>query len=116
MQEEIFGPLLPIVSVRKLGPIQDCFPYISPVLHSYVPSCFGFCKVEDLEDSFEVINSKPKPLAAYLFTNDEQMKKKFVQNVSAGGMAVNDAMLHVICLNSLLNFTLTGSGKRVQMN
>ncbi|KAK4762501.1 hypothetical protein SAY86_008269 [Trapa natans] len=65
MQEEIFGPLLPILTV------------------------------ETLEESFELINSRQKPLAAYLFTNDEQMKKKFVQNVSAGGMAINDAIIHV---------------------
>ncbi|XP_031389348.1 aldehyde dehydrogenase family 3 member H1-like isoform X2 [Punica granatum] len=65
MQEEIFGPMLPILTV------------------------------ENLEEGFEVVNSKPKPLAAYLFTNNEQLKKEFVQNVSAGGMLVNDAILHV---------------------
>ncbi|KAK1575529.1 hypothetical protein Q3G72_006233 [Acer saccharum] len=65
MKEEIFGPLLPIVTVEKI------------------------------EDSFEVIKSKPKPLAAYLFSDDEQMKKDFVQNVSAGGMLVNDTILHL---------------------
>ncbi|XP_041008081.1 aldehyde dehydrogenase family 3 member H1-like [Juglans microcarpa x Juglans regia] len=65
MQEEIFGPLMPIHTVEKL------------------------------EDSFEVINSKQKPLAAYLFTNDEQLKKDFVQNISSGGMLINDAVIHV---------------------
>ncbi|KAK4840571.1 hypothetical protein QYF36_012659 [Acer negundo] len=69
MKEEIFGPLLPIVTV----------------------------KVEKIEDSFEVIKSKPKPLDAYLFSDDEQMKKDFVQNVYAGGMLVKfsfDAFSH----------------------
>ncbi|TXG60258.1 hypothetical protein EZV62_014831 [Acer yangbiense] len=65
MKEEIFGPLLPIVTVEKI------------------------------EDGFEVIKSKPKPLAAYLFSDDEQMKKDFVQNISAGGMLVNDTILHL---------------------
>ncbi|KAG2711471.1 hypothetical protein I3843_04G072100 [Carya illinoinensis] len=65
MQEEIFGPLMPIYTV------------------------------ENLEDSFEVINSKQKPLAAYLFTNDEQLKKDFVQNISSGGMLINDTIIHV---------------------
>ncbi|KAK3211396.1 hypothetical protein Dsin_016102 [Dipteronia sinensis] len=65
MKEEIFGPLLPIVTV------------------------------ENIEDSFDVIKSKPKPLAAYVFTDDEQLKKDFVQNVSAGGMLVNDTILHL---------------------
>ncbi|KAJ0096784.1 hypothetical protein Patl1_28069 [Pistacia atlantica] len=66
MKEEIFGPLLPIVTV------------------------------ENIEDSFNVINSKSKPLAAYLFTDDEQLKKDFVKNISAGALLVNDAIIHVI--------------------
>ncbi|CAN6681573.1 unnamed protein product [Malus baccata var. baccata] len=65
MQEEIFGPLMPIVTVEKI------------------------------EDSFSVINSKPKPLAVYAFTNNEQLKKGFVDNVSSGGMLINDTVLHV---------------------
>jgi aldehyde dehydrogenase (NAD+) len=51
-----------------------------------------------MEDSFKIIHSKPKPLAAYLFTNDEQLKKDFVQNISSGGMLINDTILHVITL------------------
>ncbi|WCJ37755.1 Aldehyde dehydrogenase [Euphorbia peplus] len=65
MQEEIFGPLLPIVTV------------------------------ENVRECFEVINSKPKPLAAYLFTNDDNLKEAFVENVSSGGMLINDTVLHV---------------------
>ncbi|BFG30344.1 hypothetical protein CerSpe_166180 [Prunus speciosa] len=65
MQEEIFGPLMPIVTVEKI------------------------------EDSFDVINSRPKPLAVYVFTNNEQLKKGFVENISSGGMLFNDTVLHV---------------------
>ncbi|XP_039038598.1 aldehyde dehydrogenase family 3 member H1-like [Hibiscus syriacus] len=65
MQEEIFGPLLPIMTVERL------------------------------EDSFAMINRKPKPLAAYLFSDDEQIEREFVQNVYAGGMAINDTILQV---------------------
>lgn len=65
MQEEIFGPLLPVITVQKI------------------------------EDGFQVIRSKPKPLAAYLFTNSAELQKQFVQNVSAGGMTINDTVLHV---------------------
>ncbi|GFY91327.1 aldehyde dehydrogenase 3I1 [Actinidia rufa] len=65
MEDEIFGPLLPILTV------------------------------ENLEDSFAVINSKPKPLAAYLFTNNEELKNNFVKNISSGGMLINDTILHV---------------------
>ncbi|KAM7499399.1 hypothetical protein LguiA_023813 [Lonicera macranthoides] len=70
MQEEIFGPLLPILTV------------------------------DNLDDCFAVINSRSKPLASYLFTNDEELKKEFVRNVSSGGMLINDTILH-LTLSSL---------------
>lgn len=54
-----------------------------------------FFQVDKLEDGLDMIRSKPKPLAAYLFTNDEQLKKDYVQNISSGGMLINDAILHV---------------------
>ncbi|XWS25117.1 hypothetical protein CRYUN_Cryun27aG0043100 [Craigia yunnanensis] len=66
MNEEIFGPLLPIILVDKV------------------------------EDSFDVINSSgTKPLAAYLFTNNKKLKVKFVATVSAGGLVVNDTTVQV---------------------
>lgn len=53
-----------------------------------------------MEDSFDIINSKTKPLAAYLFTKDKKLEEKFVNTVSAGGMLVNDTALHVsFCLH-----------------
>eukprot|EP00261_Vitis_vinifera_P029572 XP_010664198.1 PREDICTED: aldehyde dehydrogenase family 3 member H1 isoform X1 [Vitis vinifera] len=64
MNEEIFGPLLPILTVDKL------------------------------EDSFDMITSRGKPLAAYLFTNNKKLKEKFVKTVSAGGLVINDTVLH----------------------
>lgn len=65
MQEEIFGPLLPVITVQNI------------------------------EDGFQVIRSKPKPLAAYLFTDNKELQKKFVQDVSAGGISINDTVVHV---------------------
>ncbi|KAJ4945340.1 hypothetical protein NE237_016300 [Protea cynaroides] len=65
MNEEIFGPLLPIITVDKV------------------------------KDSFEVINSRSKPLAAYLFTNNNKLKEEFVRTISAGGMLINDTILHL---------------------
>uniref|UniRef100_A0A5B6Z862 Aldehyde dehydrogenase n=1 Tax=Davidia involucrata TaxID=16924 RepID=A0A5B6Z862_DAVIN len=65
MNEEIFGPLLPILTVDKI------------------------------EDSFHMINSREKPLAAYLFTNKKQLKEEFVRNVTAGGLLINDIALHL---------------------
>jgi aldehyde dehydrogenase (NAD+) len=51
--------------------------------------------VEKLEDSFGFIKAMPKPLAAYLFTNNRKLENKFIQNVSAGGILINDIALHV---------------------
>lgn len=51
--------------------------------------------MEKLEDSFELINSRPKPLAAYLFSKNKKLEEEFVQKVSAGGILINDAALHV---------------------
>ncbi|KAK2438859.1 aldehyde dehydrogenase family 3 member H1 [Trifolium repens] len=65
MQEEIFGPILPIITV------------------------------DNIEDCYGIIKSRPKPLAAYLFTNNEQLKKDYVDKISSGGMLINDAVVHV---------------------
>ncbi|CAL9058258.1 aldehyde dehydrogenase family 3 member H1-like isoform X1 [Musa acuminata AAA Group] len=65
MKEEVFGPLLPIVTV------------------------------DELREGFGLINSKGKPLAAYLFTKDRKLEEKFVKTVSAGGMVINDTILQV---------------------
>lgn len=65
MSEEIFGPLLPILTVDKI------------------------------EDSFDIINSGTKPLAAYLFTNNKKLKQQFVATVSAGGLVINDTAVHL---------------------
>lgn len=65
MNEEIFGPLLPIITVDKL------------------------------EESYDIIMSRTKPLAAYLFTNRNNLKDEFVRTVSAGGLVINDSVVHL---------------------
>lgn len=52
-----------------------------------------------MEESFDFINSRSKPLAAYLFTKDKSLENAFVRTVSAGGMLVNDTIIHVIILS-----------------
>jgi acyl-CoA reductase-like NAD-dependent aldehyde dehydrogenase len=59
--------------------------------------------VDKLEDGFELINKFPKPLAAYCFTKNKKLEEEFVQNVSAGGILINDVALHVSCY---VGFTL----------
>lgn len=65
MNEEIFGPLIPIMTV------------------------------DNVEDSFDIINNRSKPLAAYLFTDNKKLKEKFVESISAGGLLINDTALHL---------------------
>lgn len=72
MEEEIFGPLLPIV---------------------------GF---STLDEAISIVNSKPKPLALYLFTRDKATKRRILQETSSGGVVVNDTIVHVA--NSHLPF------------
>jgi aldehyde dehydrogenase (NAD+) len=65
MQEEIFGPILPLI------------PY------------------QTLDEAIAIIKSKPKPLACYVFTKNRKTKKRIVEEVSFGGGAVNDAVMHI---------------------
>lgn len=65
MQEEIFGPILPI------------FEY------------------EDINEVIGFITSRPKPLALYVFSKNKKFCCNIVQKTSAGGMSINDTLMHV---------------------
>jgi len=63
MTEEIFGPLLPIITVKKI------------------------------EDSIKFLKSKPKPLAIYAFTRNEKLKQRIIDETSSGSVTFNDAIV-----------------------
>lgn len=65
MQDEIFGPILPLISY------------------------------DTLEEAIALIKMNPKPLACYVFTESKKTKKKILEEVSFGGGAVNDALMHI---------------------
>lgn len=65
MQEEIFGPLLPILTYR------------------------------DLEDVIGQIESRPHPLALYLFSSDKQAIRQVTSRCRYGGGCVNDTIIHL---------------------
>ena len=65
MQEEIFGPVLPVLSFR------------------------------DPEEAIQAINAHEKPLALYLFTRRESMKESVLTRVPFGGGCVNDTIIHL---------------------
>jgi aldehyde dehydrogenase (NAD+) len=59
MRDEIFGPILPIVTVQSL------------------------------DEAIDFVNARPKPLAAYLFTRSKTVRERVIKEVTAGGMLVN---------------------------
>ncbi len=65
MQEEIFGPLLPIV------------PY------------------QHLDEAFAYINDRPRPLALYYFGYDKGEQQRVLHETHSGGVCLNDTLLHV---------------------
>lgn len=65
MQDEIFGPLLPIV------------PY------------------DSIEQAFAYINDRPRPLALYYFGYNKNEQQRVLHETHSGGVCLNDTMLHV---------------------
>lgn len=66
IQEEIFGPILPIVTYKSM------------------------------EEAIELINSKPKPLALYYFGKNPSTSKKVLKETSSGNAVINDCVLHFL--------------------
>ena len=66
MQDEIFGPILPVL---------------------------GFAA---LEEAVNYINLKPKPLALYVFSNNKDTIKSVLKETSSGGAVINDCALHFL--------------------
>jgi aldehyde dehydrogenase (NAD+) len=59
MTDEIFGPILPVLTVQSL------------------------------DEAIKFVNSRPKPLAAYLFTKAKRVRERVIKEVSSGGLVVN---------------------------
>lgn len=66
MDEEIFGPILPVI------------------------------EVDDLSAALAFVNARPKPLALYLFTKDRATARRVIAETSSGSVAVNDVVMQVI--------------------
>ncbi|MDO4290051.1 MAG: aldehyde dehydrogenase [Eggerthellaceae bacterium] len=65
MQEEIFGPVMPVIKVR------------------------------DAAAAEAFVKRRPKPLALYLFTTDHALEQRFLTHVSFGGGCINDTIVHL---------------------
>ena len=65
MQDEIFGPLLPVVSYRNL------------------------------DEAIAYVNARPRPLALYYFDSDAARIQRVLDETVAGGVTINDTLLHI---------------------
>lgn len=66
MQDELFGPLLPILSYASL------------------------------DEAIHLVQSRPKPLALYVFTEDRAVQDRVLGELSFGGGCVNDTISHLV--------------------
>lgn len=65
MQEEIFGPILPVMAFY------------------------------DLREAIEMVNARPKPLALYVFTKSRKNEASILKKISYGGGCINDTIVHL---------------------
>lgn len=69
MHEEIFGPVLPILSY------------------------------DTLDDAIDIVNSQPRPLALYYFGDDKGDRDKVLSRTVSGGASVNETLMHIVVEN-----------------
>jgi acyl-CoA reductase-like NAD-dependent aldehyde dehydrogenase len=65
MRDEIFGPILPIITVKSA-----------------------------LDDGIHLINKGPNPLTSYIFTRDNNKAERLIQETQSGSVLVNDVLMH----------------------
>ena len=65
MQEEIFGPVLPVIAY------------------------------DSIDEAIDFINSREHPLALYLFSEDKATQERFLHAVPFGGGCINDTIIHL---------------------
>ena len=66
MKQEIFGPVLPVISYN------------------------------DINKVVSFVNNRPKPLALYIFSNNKSKVNKLIKKIPAGGVTVNDTVMHFV--------------------
>jgi acyl-CoA reductase-like NAD-dependent aldehyde dehydrogenase len=66
MQEEVFGPILPVLEYAQL------------------------------EDAIAIVNDRPKPLALYCFSRNKESQRRILRETSSGGVCINDTNSHIL--------------------
>ena len=104
MTEEIFGPLLPIITVRKQSITLLVLLQIK-LSETIVDLCLIplFEQLNHIQESIEFINSRPKPLTIYAFTKDETFMRQIVSETSSGSVVFNDTIVQVF-ITSLFRY------------
>lgn len=69
MKEEIFGPILPVMTFK------------------------------DITEVLTIVRKNPYPLAVYLYTNNEKSEKLIIENIQFGGGCINNSMMHLMNSN-----------------
>lgn len=69
MQQEIFGPLLPVLTYR------------------------------DLDDAVRIVSEREKPLAMYIFSRSRRVVRELLARTTAGGTVINDTIVHFYQIN-----------------
>lgn len=67
MNEEIFGPVLPVIAV------------------------------DDIQQAVEIINARDYPLALYMFSKNQKSIDYVLSSTNSGGVCVNDIIMHIVC-------------------
>lgn len=57
-----------------------------------------FLQLKNIQESIEFINSRPKPLAIYAFTKDEEFRQRILSETSSGSVIFNDVLIQVLHL------------------
>jgi aldehyde dehydrogenase (NAD+) len=66
MQQEIFGPILPVLGYT------------------------------DVDEVIRQVNARPRPLALYVFSKNKTFLNRMVKNIPAGGVTLNDTLMHIV--------------------
>jgi acyl-CoA reductase-like NAD-dependent aldehyde dehydrogenase len=66
MEEEVFGPILPVMDYANLA------------------------------DAISIVNGRPKPLALYFFSRDKRKQQRILRETSSGGVCINDTTTHLV--------------------
>lgn len=64
MQQEVFGPILPVISYKSI------------------------------DEVIKFVNDRPKPLALYIFSGSKKTQKELLLKLPAGGVTINDTLMH----------------------